>query len=169
MVDWTEITECYNLGVALLQTSSLAPALPPEGGFGTPQGQLKWGRLITGTVPKSSAKGVGLDPRRPARPAGPGPPRRPLGPSLGDDWPPDWGPEKKTKSNNWKAKKGKKRGKKIELGRAKKRNRASKKGKKFKSKLIHIYRLVDFKDLFELQVLTNLQKCHTLVANSRVK
>ena len=42
-------------------------------------------RSITGTVPKSSAKGVGLDPRRPARPAADGPPRRPLGPSLGDD------------------------------------------------------------------------------------
>ena len=34
------------------------------------------------TVP--SSKGVGLDPRRPARPEPPGP-RRPLGPSLGDD------------------------------------------------------------------------------------
>ena len=28
---------CFNLGFALLQTDSSAPALPPEGGFGTPQ------------------------------------------------------------------------------------------------------------------------------------
>ena len=28
---------CFNLGFASLQTDSSAPALPPEGGFGTPQ------------------------------------------------------------------------------------------------------------------------------------
>ena len=31
---------CFNLGFALLQTGSSAPALPPEGGFGTPHQPL---------------------------------------------------------------------------------------------------------------------------------
>ena len=89
------------------------------------------------TVP--SSKGVGLDPRRPARPGPPGP-RRPLGPSLGDDWPPDWGSEKKTKSNNWKAKNRETREKMIERQSNREIYKRVKRGKR-----VQLYRLIEIR------------------------
>ena len=43
---------CFNLGFALLQTGSSAPALPPEGGFGTPQ-QLRHQPLVSHSSPRA--------------------------------------------------------------------------------------------------------------------
>ena len=113
------------------------------------------------TVP--SSKGVGLDPRRPARPGPPGP-RRPLGPSLGDDWPPDWGSEKKTKSNNWKAKNRETREKMIERQSNREIYKRVKRGKR-----VQLYRLIEIRSNLSslcLQIcgmLLWLKKSQTLV------
>ena len=44
---------CFNLGFALLQTGSSAPALPPEGGFGTPQ-QLRHQLSVSHSSPRAA-------------------------------------------------------------------------------------------------------------------
>ena len=49
--NFTCLFVCFNLGFALLQTGSSAPALPPEWCFGTRQ-QLRYQQLVSFSSPR---------------------------------------------------------------------------------------------------------------------